>query len=41
MNAPAKPLLLFAIALGALLLAATLVLYSVYRRFGKAELSLG
>ncbi|OGB08712.1 MAG: polyamine ABC transporter substrate-binding protein [Burkholderiales bacterium RIFCSPHIGHO2_12_FULL_65_48] len=30
-----------ACALGALLLAATLVLYSVYRRFGKAELSLG
>ena len=30
-----------ACALGALLLVATLVLYSVYRRFGKAELSLG
>ncbi len=30
-----------ACALGALLLAATLVLYGVYRRFGKAELSLG
>lgn len=30
-----------ACALGALLLAATLVLYSVYRRIGKAELSLG
>ena len=30
-----------ACALGALLLAATLLLYSVYRRFGKAELSLG
>jgi putative spermidine/putrescine transport system permease protein len=30
-----------ACALGALLLAATLVLYAVYRRFAKAELSLG
>lgn len=30
-----------ACALGALLLAATLVLYSVYRRISKAELSLG
>lgn len=30
-----------ACALGALLLAATLVLYGMYRRFGKAELSLG
>lgn len=30
-----------ACALGTLLLAATLVLYGVYRRFGKAELSLG
>ena len=30
-----------ACALGALLLAATLLLYGVYRRFGKAELSLG
>ncbi|MGP1683506.1 MAG: ABC transporter permease, partial [Giesbergeria sp.] len=30
-----------ACALGAVLLTATLLLYSVYRRFGKAELSLG
>jgi putative spermidine/putrescine transport system permease protein len=30
-----------ACALGALLLAATLVLYAVYRRIGKADLSLG
>ena len=30
-----------ACALGALLLTATLVLYGVYRRIGKAELSLG
>jgi putative spermidine/putrescine transport system permease protein len=30
-----------AAALGALLLGATLVLYAVYRRFTKAELSLG
>jgi putative spermidine/putrescine transport system permease protein len=30
-----------ACALGAVLLAATLILYAVYRRFAKAELSLG
>ena len=30
-----------ACALGAVLLVATLVLYAVYRRIGKAELSLG
>jgi putative spermidine/putrescine transport system permease protein len=30
-----------ACALGALLLAATLLLYGIYRRLGKAELSLG
>jgi putative spermidine/putrescine transport system permease protein len=30
-----------AAALGTLLLAATLVLYAIYRRIGKAELSLG
>ena len=30
-----------ACALGAILLAATLVLYAIYRRIGKAELSLG
>ena len=30
-----------ACALGAILLGATLILYGVYRRMGKAELSLG